>query len=561
MRQLLLAKLATIPAAGFVGAVALVALALGGFSTIEHRMTFVTETTIKNRNTQLALLELVETANANMLRTSMWQAAGVDEKRIQDLAAKTLDTLDQAKPIIASLSAEETVSSTSPPDGQNLQTRFDRYRKSVSDAFDLIDDPASASGYFRAADNAYQTIRTDLGNRLEQSSSQENSSIEDVKAAISSATVNLITVAFLTVLATTVLAIVVLTGIIRPVRKVTAGMQRLAEGDYISDLPQPTARDEIGAMVETLRIFRDRLSEGEQLRQEQAQQASKLAEQMQAQREAIADRFQQRMGALADAFVHSADQVSAAAQALAETAEDTFHQTSTGISAAQEASGSAETVSRAMSRLSASVQDISEQARQSGQVMEQASREAELTQQHIEGLAEAAHQIGEVVNLIRSIAGQTNLLALNATIEAARAGETGKGFAVVAGEVKQLSIQTADATERIAAKVSEIQGATGEAVSAISHIVGTVGLMQQSSHAISARVGEQREVAAAISDSTTGVTGSIVRVSGSVEEIGTAARRTGQASSELLSLASALERQAHDVQQEVDAFVTALRHG
>jgi len=57
-------------------------------------------------------------------------------------------------------------------------------------------------------------------------------------------------------------------------------------------------------------------------------------------------------------------------------------------------------------------------------------------------LAGSATRIGEVVKLIRSVAGQTNLLALNATIEAARAGEAGKGFAVVAGEVKNLASQT-----------------------------------------------------------------------------------------------------------------------
>jgi methyl-accepting chemotaxis protein len=66
------------------------------------------------------------------------------------------------------------------------------------------------------------------------------------------------------------------------------------------------------------------------------------------------------------------------------------------------------------------------------------------------GLAQAAQKIGDVVKLIRNIAGQTNLLALNATIEAARAGEAGRGFAVVASEVKSLAVETAKATEEIA---------------------------------------------------------------------------------------------------------------
>ena len=71
------------------------------------------------------------------------------------------------------------------------------------------------------------------------------------------------------------------------------------------------------------------------------------------------------------------------------------------------------------------------------------------TNQKVEGLAESAQKIGEVVNLINDIADQTNLLALNATIEASRAGEAGKGFAVVASEVKSLPIRFTPTPTRV----------------------------------------------------------------------------------------------------------------
>ena len=77
------------------------------------------------------------------------------------------------------------------------------------------------------------------------------------------------------------------------------------------------------------------------------------------------------------------------------------------------------------------IASIGEIGRQIGQAAEVASHpvaEAETTNEHMARLADTVQQIGEVVSLIRNIAGQTNLLALNATIEAARAGEAGAGL-------------------------------------------------------------------------------------------------------------------------------------
>jgi methyl-accepting chemotaxis protein len=81
--------------------------------------------------------------------------------------------------------------------------------------------------------------------------------------------------------------------------------------------------------------------------------------------------------------------------------------------------------------LSASIGEISQQLDQTNNLVGVAVEEAAAANEQIASLARAAQKIGDVVKLIRDVAGQTNLLALNATIEAARAGDAGRGFAVV----------------------------------------------------------------------------------------------------------------------------------
>ena len=120
--------------------------------------------------------------------------------------------------------------------------------------------------------------------------------------------------------------------------------------------------------------------------------------------------------------------------------------------------------------------------------------QARKTNGRVGELSKAAARIGDVVELINTIAGQTNLLALNATIEAARAGEAGRGFAVVASEVKALAEQTAKATDEIGQQISGIQAATQESVGAIKEISGTIERLSEISSTIAAAVEEQGAV-------------------------------------------------------------------
>jgi methyl-accepting chemotaxis protein len=168
-------------------------------------------------------------------------------------------------------------------------------------------------------------------------------------------------------------------------------------------------------------------------------------------------------------------------------------------------------------------------------------------------------RIGDVVELINTIAGQTNLLALNATIEAARAGEAGRGFAVVASEVKALAEQTAKATGEIGQQISGIQAATEESVGAIKEIRGTIERLSEISATIAAAVEQQGTATQEISRNVAQAALGTQQVSTTITDVQRGAGETGSASSQVLSAAQMLSGDSHRLKAEVGRFLDTVR--
>jgi methyl-accepting chemotaxis protein len=169
----------------------------------------------------------------------------------------------------------------------------------------------------------------------------------------------------------------------------------------------------------------------------------------------------------------------ASANSLTTTAERTQQLSTVVAAAAEEASANVQSVASASEEMASSVHEISRQVQESARIASGAVAQAEKTNDRVNELSEADKKIGDVVDLIDTIAGQTNLLALNATIEAARAGEAGRGFAVVASEVKSLAEQTARATGEIGQQISAMQSATESSVLAIREITNTISRISE----------------------------------------------------------------------------------
>jgi methyl-accepting chemotaxis protein len=230
----------------------------------------------------------------------------------------------------------------------------------------------------------------------------------------------------------------------------------------------------------------------------------------------------------------------------------------TAVAASNEASTNVETAAIAADQLSGSIGDIGRQLDATTSVVRKAVGEAGDTNREIGALAHAAQKIGDVIKLIRNIAGQTNLLALNATIEAARAGEAGKGFAVVASEVKSLAVQTAKATEDIAALITSVQGATGGAVEAIGRIGGRMQEIDGYAAAVSSAVIQQSAATSEISQNVASASEGAKLVVSVLDDVANAATETRQSAESVLTASQAVETAAAELRHEVEDFLARV---
>ncbi|WFU07521.1 globin-coupled sensor protein (plasmid) [Rhizobium sp. CB3171] len=171
-----------------------------------------------------------------------------------------------------------------------------------------------------------------------------------------------------------------------------------------------------------------------------------------------------------------------------------------------------QTIASATEELGASVTSISLEIDQGINASRNAQEVANSVSAVNETMKVAADSISGVVDMIRGLADQTNLLALNASIEAARAGDTGRGFAVVADEVKKLAALTANNTNEIAAKVSEIQKISNQAADGNRSILQEMAEIVDRINAIGAAVHQQREATANIARNITEVRDSLGKI-------------------------------------------------
>jgi methyl-accepting chemotaxis protein len=352
--------------------------------------------------------------------------------------------------------------------------------------------------------------------------------------------------------------IVVTHRIIRPLHAMRDAMLKVASGDLTVDTGYAQRRDEIGALASALETFKQQAMDKLRIEQQERERNAGSAARQKAIEGYVGD-FENQVRQTLDQLNDASNEMRGTSADLSEVSSQTNSRVKVAEKASGEASMSVESVASASQELSASIDDISRQASHAAGIAGRAVDRARETDNTVQGLANTAAGIGEVVGLINSIAAQTNLLALNATIEAARAGEAGRGFAVVASEVKSLASQTAKATDEISGQIADIQKVAGEAVEAIKGIGGIIGEVNEVATAIAAAVEEQGAATQEISRNTQYAAQGTRNVAENVAGVKADADAAATAAQNVKHASETLETQSLQLSNQVTEFLRKIR--
>jgi len=372
-------------------------------------------------------------------------------------------------------------------------------------------------------------------------------------------TFRLLIVMAVVALVTAALSLFVIGAIMQPFQVLRDIIQRFSANEMDRDVPYLDRKDDVGDLAKAVETFKTAAIERHRLAEENAKAMEQASEERKQMRIRTADEFESTVAHTVDQVADALRSFSGSATSMADTAEDTKSKAAIVVTDSDNAARNIETVAAATEQLTASISEIGRQVAQASDVASGAVRQAADTNGKVQGLAEAAQKIGEVVGLITEIAEQTNLLALNATIEAARAGEAGKGFAVVASEVKNLASQTAKATEEISAQIQGIQSSTSESADAIAAITETIQQVDQIASAIAAAVEQQSSATQEIARNVEEASAGTARVSANISDVAESIHQTGDAAASIRDETQRLTGEADRLKEEIRQFLASIR--
>lgn len=348
--------------------------------------------------------------------------------------------------------------------------------------------------------------------------------------------------------------------LLQPQARLIRRMNSIAENNFDVEVPGLKRHDEIGVMARAVEVFKKNgiARKALEAEQEKARAAEAAEAEKRAERAMLAQSFAERMQSIISTVASSATELFQTSEQMGTAIRTASARVGNVSSATHETTASVKSVATATNELTSTVREIAQQITRSTENIRSAVDEVTRADSTAISLGKATEQIGQIVDVIQSIASQINLLALNATIESARAGEAGKGFAVVAGEVKTLATQTSQATAEIANNITSIQTVSQQVIQALATIKTTIANIDEISTAISAAVEEQNATTNHIAQSMDVAARNTVNINQDISEVSSATTQSSAAASQVLDSARMLSKQAEELRSEVNGFLEDL---
>lgn len=363
------------------------------------------------------------------------------------------------------------------------------------------------------------------------------------------------------------------TDVIGTSRQLVDCLTRITNGEHDIVVPHRERGDEYGELAIVAERLRRAGVQFQQMHKERTQHVSKELEEatrLQSQQEEarqsrertlrdIANRFERTVGDVVSGVASASSQLQSTSTMMAATAEQSSARTSEVAISMEEANSGATAAAAASDEFAMSIGEISRQAASSAELARNATLAANEADATISALAQSAQEVGQIVELIQTIAKRTNLLALNASIEAARGGEAGRGFAVVASEVKELAMQTSRATDQVAEQIRAMQSTTGASVDALRAMASEVQQLETTAVSIASAVDQQSVAGQDLARSIDLAARGTEQVSDHIKEVRELSLSTGAAAGQVLASSTALEQQATTLRDQVNKFLSKVR--